>query len=235
MTERGNINAVLFDMDGTLLDTEKVYLESVIAGLTACGYTDDIVALGHAMIGIPGAECEILLRERYGESFPFAELNRAFGARCAEILRDGIPLKRGAVELLDAVQQTGHPMAIVTSSSRRTAQEHLTLAGIRERFQAVLTRDDVARGKPDPELYLLAARRFGVPPQCCLAIEDSNPGVASAHGAGAITLMVPDIVPPTESSRAKCAAVLADLAAVTEMLRDWGVLAPTHAVTGQTG
>ena len=231
MMERGNIRAVLFDMDGTLLDTEKVYLESVIAGLTACGYTDDIMALGHAMIGIPGAECEILLRDRYGESFPFAELNLAFGARCAEILKGEIPLKRGAVELLDALRETGHPMAIVTSSSRRTAQEHLTLAGIRERFQAVLTRDDVARGKPDPELYLLAASRFGVPPQSCLAIEDSNPGVASAHGAGAITVMVPDILPPTESSRAKCTAVLADLAAVAELLRDWGMLARTHAAT----
>jgi HAD superfamily hydrolase (TIGR01509 family) len=231
MTERGNISAVLFDMDGTLLDTEKVYLESVIAALTTCGYTDDIMALGHAMIGIPGAECEILLRDRYGESFPFAELNLAFGARSAEILKGGIPLKRGAVELLDALQETGRPMAIVTSSSRRTAQEHLTLAGIRGRFQAVLTRDDVARGKPDPELYLLAASRFGLEPQSCLAIEDSNPGVASAHGAGAITVMVPDILPPTESSRAKCTAVLADLAAVAEMLRDWGVLARTHAAT----
>lgn len=232
MMEQGNISAVLFDMDGTLLDTERVYLESVIAALTACGYTDDMVAIGHAMIGIPGAECEILLRDRYGESFPFAELNRAFGARCAEILEGGIPLKRGAVELLDALQATGHPMAIVTSSSRRTAHQHLTLAGIRERFQAVLTRDDVARGKPDPALYLLAASRFGVPPESCLAIEDSNPGVASAHGAGAITVMVPDIVPPTDASRAKCAAVLPDLAAVVEMLRDWGVLARARTVVG---
>jgi len=116
----------------------------------------------------------------------------------------------------------GYPMAIVTSSSRRTAEEHLTLAGIRGRFEAVLTRDDVVRSKPSPDLYLLAAKQLGFPPACCLAIEDSNPGVAAAHAAGAITIMVPDIVPPTAASHAKCTAVLPDLGAVAEMLRQRG-------------
>jgi HAD superfamily hydrolase (TIGR01509 family) len=228
LMERWNIRAVLLDMDGTLLDTEKVYLESLIGALTACGCTDDIVALGHAMIGIPGPECQIILRDRYGADFPLDEFNRAFSAKCAEILEAGMPLKRGVLELLDAVQQAAYPMAIVTSSSRRTADRHLTLAGIRQRFEAVLTRDDVARGKPDPALYLLAASRFGVQPEFCLAIEDSNPGVASAHEAGAITVMVPDIVPPSEATRAKCAAVLPDLNAVIEMLRQRGVLTRGH-------
>ncbi|WP_146690170.1 HAD family hydrolase [Bradyrhizobium canariense] len=224
MTADWDIRAILLDMDGTLLDTEKVYFESVITALKACGYTDDIVTLCHAMVGIPGPECEAMLRDRYGEDFPLAELNRAFVAKRDEILKAGLPLKSGAVDLLDALQGTGHPLAIVTSSSRRTADEHLTLAGIRTRFEAVVTRDDVARGKPSPDLYLLAASRFGVQPEFCLAIEDSNPGVASAHGAGAITIMVPDIVPPTDESRAKCAAVLPDLGAVLEMLRERDLL-----------
>ena len=226
--ERWNIRAVLLDMDGTLLDTEKVYLESLIGALTACGCTDDIVALGHAMIGIPGPECQIILRDRYGADFPLDEFNRTYRAWCNEILKAGMPLKRGALELLDAVQQADYPMAIVTSSARPTADRHLTLAGIRQRFETVLTRDDVARGKPDPALYLLAASRFGVQPEFCLAIEDSNPGVASAHAAGAITLMVPDIVPPSEATRAKCAAVLPDLYAVLDMLRHRGVLTRGH-------
>jgi HAD superfamily hydrolase (TIGR01509 family) len=222
LMQRYTIDAVLLDMDGTLLDTERVHLESLIAALTTCGYTDDIAALCHAMIGIPGPECEIMLRDHFGEDFPFAEIDRVFDIKRDEIIKAGMPLKPGAVELLDALQAAGYPMAVVTSSSRRTADKYLALAGIRERFQAILTRDDVARGKPDPELYLLAASRLGVRPECCLAIEDSNPGVASAHGAGAITVMVPDIVPPTEATREKCAAVLPDLAAVAEMLGDRG-------------
>ena len=88
----------------------------------------------------------------------------------------------------------------------------------------MLTRDDVARGKPSPDLYLLAATRLGFQPASCLAIEDSNPGVAAAHAAGAITIMVPDIVPPTAASRARCAAVLPDLGAVLQTLRARGEL-----------
>ena len=225
MTNRWNIEAVLLDMDGTLLDTEKVYLESLFAALGACGYTDDVLTLGHAMVGMPAAECEAMLRDRYGEHFPLADLNTAFNIRRDEIFRAGIPLKPGAVELLDALHGDGYPMAIVTSSSRRTAEEHLTLAGIRTRFDRVLTRDDVERGKPSPDLYLLAARQLGVQPASCLAVEDSNPGVAAAHAAGAITIMVPDMVPPTNASRARCAAVLPDLGAVLAMLRERGALA----------
>jgi HAD superfamily hydrolase (TIGR01509 family) len=219
MMPHWEIKAVLLDMDGTLLDTEKVYLESLLSALAAFGYKDDVVTLCHAMVGIPALECEAMLRDRYGEDFPLPQLRQAFNERRDEILSSGLPLKSGAIDLLDALRDTALPLAIVTSSSRRTADEHLTLAGIRTRFETIVTRDDVMRGKPSPDLYLLAASRFGVRPEFCLAIEDSNPGVAAAHAAGAITLMVPDIVPATEESRAKCAAVLPDLGAVLTMLR----------------
>jgi HAD superfamily hydrolase (TIGR01509 family) len=219
MMAHWDIKAVLLDMDGTLLDTEKVYLESLISALATFGYSDDVVTLCHAMVGIPALECEAMLLDRYGKDFPLPQLRQAFIARRDEILASGLPLKNGAMDLLDALRETALPLAIVTSSSRRTADEHLTLAGIRTRFGMIVTRDDVTRGKPSPDLYLLAASRFGVKPEFCLAIEDSNPGVAAAHAAGAITLMVPDIVPPTEESRAKCAAVLPDLGAVLTMLR----------------
>jgi HAD superfamily hydrolase (TIGR01509 family) len=224
VTSRWKVGAVLLDMDGTLLDTEKVYFDSLIAALNSCGFTDDVVPLCHAMIGLPGPECETMLTKRYGADFPLAEINRAFKANCREIFEAGLPLKDGAVELLDALQAAACPMAIVTSSSRHSADQHLTLAGIRPRFETILTRDDVVNCKPSPDLYLLAASRLGVTPQICVAVEDSNHGVAAAHAAGAITLMVPDMVPPTEESRARCAAVLSDLKAVLEMLRERGGL-----------
>ena len=224
VTGNWDIRAVLLDMDGTLLDTERVYLESLIVALNSCGYTDDVVTLCHSMVGLPGPECEVMLRDRYGEDFPLAEISRAFAAKRDEILQAGLPLKHGAVELLDALHAAECPMAIVTSSSRRTADEHLTLAGIRARFETVLTRNDVTRGKPSPDLYLLAAARLGVKPEFCVAVEDSNPGVAAAHAAGTITIMVPDIALPTDETRAKCVAVLSDLTAVLAMLRNRGVL-----------
>jgi HAD superfamily hydrolase (TIGR01509 family) len=224
VSDSWTIAAFLLDMDGTLLDTEKIYFESLVAAMRALGYSDDVATLSHAMVGLPGPECESMLRARYGEDFPLAELNEAFAAKCDEIMRAGLPMKSGAVELLDALRQAEYPIAIVTSSSRRTAEKLLTLAGIRTRFDAVLTRNDVARGKPHPDLYLLAAARLGARAETCLAVEDSNPGVAAAHAAGAITIMVPDIVPPTEASREKCAAVLPDLNALLAMLRQRGAL-----------
>jgi HAD superfamily hydrolase (TIGR01509 family) len=219
-----NIDAVLLDMDGTLLDTERVYLSSLTTALTAFGHGGDAEAVCHAMIGIPALECADMLRVRYGDDFPMADFNRVFVARRDEILRDGLPVKPGTVELLEALRAADCPMAIVTSSSRRTADQHLTLGGIRSYFETILTRDDVERGKPSPDLYLLAASTLGVRPQACVAIEDSNPGIAAAHAAGTIPIMVPDILQPTTETRAKCAAVLPDLYAALAMLKTRGRL-----------
>jgi HAD superfamily hydrolase (TIGR01509 family) len=218
------IKAVLLDMDGTLLDTEKLFMDSLIAAMGAFGYTDDIAALCHAMVGLTGPQCDRLLLDRFGADFPVAGLNEAFRANRDNMFKAGVPLKRGATDLMDAVRQQGYPMAIVTSATRRGAENQLTLAGIRERFDAVITRTDVAHAKPAPDLYLLASARLGVAPELCLAVEDSNPGVAAAYAAGAITIMVPDIVPPTETSRARCIAVLPDLGAVLAMLHKPGEL-----------
>ena len=224
VTDRWDVRAVLLDMDGTLLDTERVYFDSLVGALNAFGYTDDVEALCHAMVGLPGPDCEAMLLARYGEDFPLPAINKAYAAQRDEILAAGLPLKRGAIELLDALQAAECPMAIVTSSSRRTADSHLTLAGIRNRFETILTRDDVRRGKPSPDLYLLAASGSACTPEFCVAVEDSNHGVTAAHAAGAITIMVPDMVPPTEESRARCAAVVDDLSAVLEMLHQRGGL-----------
>lgn len=219
MTARWNVGAVLFDMDGTLLDTERIYFDSMVGAMQSLGYGGDAVALCHGMVGLTGPERETLLHARYGEEFPIAEINRAYVRRRDETLAAGLLLKRGALELLDALQAEHYPLAVVTSSLRRTAESRLSSAGIRDRFETILTRDDVSRVKPSPDLYLLAAARFGFDPERCVAVEDSNHGVESALAAGAITIMVPDLVPPNEASRTKCAAVLSDLGAVREMLQ----------------
>jgi HAD superfamily hydrolase (TIGR01509 family) len=222
VTARWNVGAVLLDMDGTLLDTEKIYFDSLVAALHAHGYTDDAVALCQAMVGLPGPACEAMLLDRYGERFPLAEISRAFLVNRDKFMEAGLPLKPGTLELLDGLAAADCPMAIVTSSSRRSAERHLSLAGIRSRFDTILTLDDVTRGKPSPDLYLLAGTRLGYAPQACVAVEDSNHGVTASHAAGAITIMVPDMAPPTDETRAKCVAVLPDLGAVLALLHERG-------------
>jgi HAD superfamily hydrolase (TIGR01509 family) len=224
------IAAVLLDMDGTLVDTERVYLESLTEVLNAFGLPD-ATATCESMVGLPGPECQALLIARYGDTLPLREINRAFAEKRDARFAQGLPVKPGTRELLDALGDARCPVAVVTSSSRKTADTHLTLAGIRARFDTILTRDDVTHGKPAPDLYLLAAERLRAPPAHCIAVEDSSVGVTAAFTAGAITLMVPDLLQPDAATRDKCAAVLPDLHGVLDLLQARGEFANARKVS----
>lgn len=216
--------AVLLDMDGTLLDTESVYFRSALVALEALGHPD-AVAICHSIVGLTGAGAEVLLKAEYGAGFPMAAFRQSFQRHKAELMADGPPLKAGAVELLDGLRGARLPVALATSSNRETAHHHLGHVGILGYFDAVVTRDDVLLTKPAPDIYLFAASTLGFAPGLCVAVEDSNPGIAAAHAAGTIPVMVPDVVPPTTESRARSAAIVPDLHAVLALLRKRNVLA----------
>ncbi|MBX9946376.1 MAG: HAD family phosphatase [Reyranella sp.] len=211
------VEAVLFDMDGLLIDTEAVYIEALQVAAGALG-VDMPLAFCHSMIGIPGRECDLMIQEFYGSGFDIERFRESFSAHTRRRFDDAVPVKAGAVELLDFLAARGLPLAVATSSGRATAERHLGRAGLRDRFAALATRDDVARAKPHPDVYLEAARRLGVSPKRCLAFEDSNPGLTAAHAAGAMAIMVPDILPPLPEVRAKCLRVVDDLQAARRLL-----------------
>ncbi|KUL39574.1 HAD family hydrolase [Actinoplanes awajinensis] len=189
---------MLFDMDGTLVDSEKLWgvaLDDLAA--RAGGRLSASARL--AMVGTSMPISMALFRDDLGQpDRPYAEDVAWLTDRVADLFADGLEWRPGARELLHAVRAAGVPTALVTSTERRLAELALKTLGA-ENFDVVVCGDEVARQKPDPEPYLTAAGLLGVPIGECVVIEDSPSGVGSAVAAGAIVLAVPSDValPPT--------------------------------------
>ena len=211
------VKAVVFDMDGLLFDSESVYRDAMMATARDAGFempTDLFLKL----VGIPWAGNVTLLLEHYGPTFDH-EAFRKEATRRFHIVADAeICLKAGVIEILDALDALRLPRAIATSSSRTTVERHLTAHGLLARFDHIVCRGDYENGKPAPDPFLKAAERLGVEPRLCLALEDSHVGVRSASAAGTMTVMVPDLLEPTDEVRALCVLVARDLHQVRDLV-----------------
>jgi HAD superfamily hydrolase (TIGR01509 family) len=212
------VDAVVLDMDGTLLDTEGAYRAAFLDAAAALGRAVD-EAFYATLIGVSSRDRGPLVAARYGPGFPWAECLRGYRARKARLLADGVRAKPGAAELLADCAARRLPCAVATSATRRTALLALDRAGLLGAFAALAARDDVADGKPHPALFLRAAEALGAAPSRCLAVEDSPPGVLAAQAAGMRVVMVPDALPPTPELRRAGLAVAADLEEVRALLR----------------
>jgi HAD superfamily hydrolase (TIGR01509 family) len=143
----------------------------------------------------------------------------AVSARLGPILKAGVPLKASARPLLEELARAGMPMAVGTSMTRQDALHHLKHCEIDHFFLAVTARDDVARGKPHPDVHLKALSALGCDVHDGLILEDSFNGVRAAHATGAMVIMVPDVVAPTPEIEVLCTCVAADLHQVLEIIR----------------
>ena len=183
-------DALFFDLDGTLIDTESIAAASGIAAFAAHGHRVD-PAFMHSLIGKDEPTSAGILRA----ALPGADLDavgRLWRAGFDAGVARGLPLKPGAAAVLAG---SALPRVLVTSSGRDGAHRKLAVAGLGGAFAHVVTLDDVSAAKPAPDPYLLAARLLGVAPARCLVFEDSETGAESAHRAGCVVVQVPDIVP----------------------------------------
>jgi HAD superfamily hydrolase (TIGR01509 family) len=183
--------AVVFDLDGLLIDTEGVFAEAARRVLARRGATLD-PAFFATMMGTPGRDALPRFRDRYGIAEPLDSLAAEYKAAFAAVLAGAHPpLMPGAIRLFERLEQAGLPKAIATSSTRDYVDSVFAPHGLLDRFAFVLTSDDVIHGKPHPEVYALAANRLGLPPASVIVLEDSVNGLRAAKAAGCRCVVVP--------------------------------------------
>jgi len=189
-------DAVIFDMDGLMLDTEPLAARAWGEAAAGLGVGFDM-ALAQAMIGRNFADCSAMLRAHYAAPYPVDALLAGWHAAYDAIVeREGLAVKPGVHELLGWLEANAIKRAVATSTRRERAVSKLERTALLPRFHQIVGGDEVARGKPAPDIYVEAARRLGASAASCLVLEDSEPGVRAALAAGMLPIMVPDLHPP---------------------------------------
>ena len=185
--------AVVFDMDGTLLDTERIALQAFMEScesLEIPGGRETYLQC----VGSTSPRIREILIAAFGHLVPYEKFYGMWCARFdAATAETPIRVKDGAKEVLQHLEEAGVPRAVATSTARATALRKLSAAGLLDTFDVVVGGDDVHQGKPEPDIYLAAADRLSVPANQCLALEDSENGVRSAHAAGMTVIHIPDL------------------------------------------
>ncbi|MBZ7921104.1 HAD family phosphatase [Ensifer adhaerens] len=210
--------AVVFDMDGLLFDTETLARDAMMRTAPDFGY-EMPVSLYLDMIGLPGDATRSVLRQHFGEAFDADKFWDRAAAHFEMLVATELRLKPGVTELVGLLEEMGLRFAIATSSRHDDVQRNLAIRALTDSFPTVVAYGDYVCGKPHPDPFVTAAKRLAVAPEFCLALEDSHNGVRSATSAGMMTVMVPDLLPPTEDVRAICVGIANSLHDVSEALK----------------
>ena len=185
----------IFDMDGLLFDTERLYQESWVEMARAFGQLPN-PAFPSAVSGTSGEGMREVIRRYYPAVDPYAFQAGCFARVDAVLENQGPPVKPGAGELLEYLSAQGVSIAVASSSGRDRILSNLRATGLERFFDAVVSGQQVERGKPEPDIFLLAAKEIGCPPEDCYVFEDSVNGVCAGIAAGCAAVMIPDMTPP---------------------------------------
>ncbi len=211
------IQGVIFDMDGLMFDTERIWMRCWQPALESLGMTYKD-GLDTAARGTSGESMRRVLRQFYGENADIGAIEDALYRTAAPIFAKPVPKMEGLDDLLNWLQAHNIPMAVASSSRMPTILGHLNNWNMAPYFKAIVSGDFVTRSKPDPEIFLLAAEKLGTAPAETLVLEDSYNGVRAGAAGGFVTVMVPDLSPVTEEMRRLYTAECPDLHAVRAKL-----------------
>ena len=187
------IKAVLFDMDGTVFDTERIYRKCWFGAAEAVGFheMEDLLA---RIFGVSERDIGTYVYERYGVDFPYEKMLALRAGMIADIIeKEGVPFKDGVPEVFDRLKSRGIQSALVTSAPRFRVEDFLNRTNLWSAFSCVVTGEQVKQSKPEPDIFLLAAKELGLEPHECMVAEDSRFGVMAGHRAGMRVAMIPDL------------------------------------------
>ncbi len=218
MNKKSRFKAAIFDVDGLMLDTEIISYHGWKQACDEYGYTLDDETY-HKLIGLIVPDMKPIFEEAFGPGFPLQEADRKRLKYMDDYFeRFGVGFKPGLQELLDFIDKYDLKKAVATSASRESAMKKLVTGRLVNKFDVIVTGDDVSRGKPAPDIFLAAAEKLNIQPQQGLVFEDSENGVLAAHNANMPVIMVPDVKKPTKQVRALALKVFEDLEKVKPFL-----------------
>lgn len=214
------LRLVIFDMDGLLFDTERIYFRSMKREMENLGY-DFSFDTYKLLVGIPDLESDEILKEIYGKEFSIQQVLKAYHSGFKEIIKnEGLMIKSGAEKLLDFLDENGLKKCIASSSDKEIIKNFLSITGLTNRFDFYVSGEEVERGKPHPDIFLEACRRGKVEPKDSLVIEDSLNGLKAAVSAKINCIIVPDLIDPTEEMNRNAFKIVSDLEKVIGIIQD---------------
>jgi HAD superfamily hydrolase (TIGR01509 family) len=216
----GRFGAVVFDMDGLLLDSERPLLDAWVQAARELEHPFEPELLAR-VLGRPGKDGVAMFRASLAADFPYERVGKRARELLAAVREAGYGVKEGARELLARLAAAGVPCAVASSTKREQIEWLLSQAGLHAFFQAIAAGDEVQNGKPAPDIFLLAAQRLGVAPETCLVFEDSEHGARGALAAHMKVVLVPDVNQPGDEARALCLHVLESLTRADAYFADW--------------
>ncbi len=201
MSNNKRIQGVLFDMDGLILDTEKLYSRFWQEAANALGYPmTREQALGMRSLNRDAGEAK--LKSYFGEEVSYTKVrNKRIALMDAFVEKEGVYTKPGIFELLDFLKKEEIRTAVATSSPMERTIKYLSSVNLQDRFDALISGYMVEKGKPEPDIYIYAAGELKLAPQACLVLEDSPAGILAAHRAGCMPVMIPDLDQPDEDTK----------------------------------
>ena len=213
------IHTIVFDMDGVLINTEALLLK-IWKEVAKENDIKDIESTLKLCIGITNNETEAVFARIYGKDFPYQKYKAAASEMyCAQIQKDGLPVKPGVYELFGFLKENGWQIGLASSTREAVVRSEMESIGLLDYFHVVVCGDMVPRSKPNPDMYLKACELLNVSPGCCYAVEDSPNGIRAASEAGMKSIMVPDLIEPDLELQKLFYKKFASLLEVLEFLR----------------